>query len=107
MDCAEGLETAPLFAPRDYEAPSLFTPENLLREARRQKGLAEGRVPSFCVFDLDGDLVAFLHATGRTPHHSTWAFSPTVVDTFVHYHIESAIGGRYVDEPFSVLVAQA
>ncbi len=42
MDCAEGLETAPLFAPRDYEAPSLFTPENLLREARRQKGLATG-----------------------------------------------------------------
>jgi len=46
----------------DYEAPSLFTPQNLLREARRQKGLPEGQVPAICVFDPDGDLVDFLQA---------------------------------------------
>src|SRR5260370_1377225 len=106
MDCAEGLETAPLFAPRDYEAPSLFTPENLLREARRQKGLAEGRVPAICVFDPDGDLVDFLHATGRTRHHPTWACYHTVLDTFVHDEIEYGIVGRVVGAPFAVLVAE-
>jgi len=31
----DSLSAAPLFAPRGYEAPSLFTPQNLLREARR------------------------------------------------------------------------
>ncbi len=102
----EGLETAPLFAPRDYEAPSLFTPENLLREARRQKGLAEGRVPAICVFDPDGDLVDFLHATGRTRHHPTWACYHTVLDTFVHDEIEYGIVGRVVGAPFAVLVAE-
>jgi hypothetical protein len=51
----------------DYEAPSLFTPQNLLREARRQKGLPEDRVPVICVLDPDGDLVEFLQAADRTP----------------------------------------
>src|SRR5258708_1690981 len=106
MDCAEGLETAPLFAPRDYEAPSLFTPENLLREARRQKGLDEGRVPAICVFDPDGDLVDFLHATGRASRHPTWACYHTVLDTFVQEEIEYGIIGRVVGAPFAVLVAE-
>jgi hypothetical protein len=48
MDHVNRLETAPLFARSDYEAPAVFTPQNLLREARRQKGLAEGRVPAIC-----------------------------------------------------------
>ena len=106
MDCAEGLETAPLFAPRDYEAPSLFTPENLLREERRQKGLDEGRVPAICVFDPDGDLVDFLHATGRASRHPTWACYHTVLDTFVQEEIEYGIIGRVVGAPFAVLVAE-
>jgi signal transduction histidine kinase len=41
MDHVNRLDTAPLFAPRDYEAPSLFTPQNLLREARRQNGMLQ------------------------------------------------------------------
>jgi uridine phosphorylase len=106
MDHVNRLETASLFAPRDYEAPSLFTPENLLREARRQKGLAEGRVPAICVFDPDGDLVDFLHATDRTRRHPTWACYHTVLDTFVQDEIEYGIVGRVVGAPFAVLVAE-
>jgi uridine phosphorylase len=106
MDHVGGFETAPLFAPRDYEAPSLFTPQNLLREARRQKGLAEGRVPAICVFDPDGDLVDFLHATGRTRRHPAWACYHTVLDTFVQDEIEYGIIGRVVGAPFAVLVAE-
>ena len=106
MDCAEGLETAPLFASKDYEAPSLLTPQNLLREARRQKGLSEGRVPAICVFDPDGDLVDFLQATGSTRRHLTWACYHTVLDTFVQDEIEYGIIGRVVGAPFAVLVAE-
>ena len=90
----------------DYEAPSLFTPENLLQEARRQKGLAEGRVPAICVFDPDGDLVDFLHATDRTRRHPTWACYHTLLDTFVYDEIEYGIVGRVVGAPFAVLVAE-
>src|SRR5215472_2095964 len=106
MDHANPLDTAPLFAPRDYKAPSLFIPQNLLREARRQKGLAEGCVPSICVFDPDGDLVDSLHATGRARHHPTWACYHTVLDTFVQDGIEYGIVGRVVGAPFAVLVAE-
>jgi len=106
MNHVNRLDTAPLFAPRDYEAPSLFTPQNLLREARRQKGLAEGRVPAICVFDPDGDLVDFLQTAGRARRHPTWACYHTVLDTFVQDEIEYGIIGRVVGAPFAVLVAE-
>ena len=106
MDHVNPLDTAPLFAPRDYEAPSLFTPQNLLREARRQKGLVEGHVPEICVFDPDGDLVDFLQAAGRTRRHPAWACYHTVLDTFVQDEVEYGIIGRVVGAPFAVLVAE-
>jgi len=106
MDHVGGLEGAPLFAPKDHEAPSMFTPQNLLREARRQKRLPEGRVPAICVFDPDGDLVDFLHTAGRARRHPTWACYHTVLDTFVQDEVEYGIVGRVVGAPFAVLVAE-
>jgi uridine phosphorylase len=90
----------------DYEAPSLFTPQSLLREARRQKGLPEGRVPAICVLDPDGDLVDFLQASGRARRHPTWACYHTVLETFVQDEVEYGIIGRVVGAPFAVLVAE-
>ncbi len=92
MDHGNRPDTAPLFAPRDYETPSLFTPQNLLREARRQKGLPQGRVPAICVFDPDGDLVDFLQATGRTRHHPALACYHTALDTFMQDEVEYPTG---------------
>ncbi|MDQ6660571.1 MAG: hypothetical protein M3Z24_06355, partial [Chloroflexota bacterium] len=54
------MSTFPLLSHKHYEAPSVFTPDNLLREARRQKGLAQGTVPRICLLDPDGDLVEYL-----------------------------------------------
>jgi hypothetical protein len=62
----------PILEHKYYEMSSVFTPENLLREARRQKGLAYGTVPTMCVLDPDGDLVDHLHATLRMKRHPTW-----------------------------------
>ncbi len=42
---------------------SAFSPQNLLRKARRQKGLAEACVPAVCVLDPDGDIVRHLKAS--------------------------------------------
>lgn len=47
-------EHIPLCEHKAYDQPSVFTAANLLREARRQKGLAEGPVPAFCVLDPEG-----------------------------------------------------
>jgi uridine phosphorylase len=101
-----GFADAPILNHKRYEASSVFTPQNLLREARRQKGLEQGRVPAICVFDPDGDLVDYLHATGRAHRHLTWACYHTTLDTFVHEEIEYGIVGRVVGAPFAVLVAE-
>ncbi len=97
---------APLLLQKDYPAPSVFTVENLLRDARRQKGLPVGLVPSICVLDPDGDLVEYLHAADRAHRHPTWACYHTVLDTFTQAGMEVGIVGRVVGAPFAVLVAE-
>jgi uridine phosphorylase len=96
----------PLLTNKYYEKPSVFTAENLLREARRQKGLAQGEVPAICILDPDGDLVDYLHTTDRTRRNRSWACYHTNLDTFRHGDIEYGIVGRVVGAPFAVLVAE-
>jgi hypothetical protein len=65
-------ETPPILLDKDYDAPSAFTPESLLREARRQKGADKVAVPKICLLDPDGDIVRYLKANGRTRKHEGW-----------------------------------
>ncbi len=51
----------PVLANKNYSAPSAFTPENLLREARRQKSVSIEPVPNICLLDPDGDIVRRLN----------------------------------------------
>ena len=106
MDHVDSREAVPILNSKYYEAPSVFTPENLLREARRQKGLAIGMVPAICVLDPDGDLVDHLHATNCARRHPTWACYHTMLDTFMHEGNEYGIIGRVVGAPFAVLIAE-
>ena len=48
--------------------PAVFLPANLLREARRQRGLPNLKVPEVCILVPDGDLVRALRATLRGSH---------------------------------------
>jgi hypothetical protein len=64
---------APIVTNKHHGAVSAFTPENLLREARRQKGLAQTPVPDVCVLDPDGDLVRRLRSAGRAQQNTDWA----------------------------------
>jgi SAM-dependent methyltransferase len=48
-----------------YDEPSVFAPENLLREARWQKAIPADAIPRICVLDPDGDIVRYLRATGQ------------------------------------------
>jgi uridine phosphorylase len=97
---------APILEHKYYEIPSVFTPENLLREARRQKGLAPDTVPAICILDPDGDLVDYLRATHCARRHPTWACYHTVLDTFLYQGIEFGVIGRVVGASFAVLVAE-
>ena len=56
-----------------YAETSVFLPENLLREAKRQKGISNCNVPEICVLDPDGDLAAYLLKTERASLNECWA----------------------------------
>ena len=92
--------------PKKYEDPSVFTPENLLREARRQKSIAEGTVPRVCILDPDGDLVRNLVASDQAQLNSHWACYHTSMYNFIHRGIEFGIVGNAVGASFAVLVAE-
>jgi uridine phosphorylase len=100
------FDRAPILANKHYRMPSIFTPDNLLREARRQKGLPMARVPAICVLDPDGDLVDHLHAAGRTQPQPAWACYHTALVSCTHEGVEFGIIGRVVGAPFAVLVAE-
>lgn len=99
--------TVPILHGKDYSAPSVFRPEALLREARRQRNLPLLPVPSVCVLDPDGDVVRYLKRAGRGRSHEGWACYHTELLTF---DLESAgevgVVGCAVGASFAVLVAE-
>jgi len=100
------LTSAPLIARSDHGAPSVFRPENMLREARRQKELAWGSVPEVCVIDPDGDIVDHVRrefSATRCPH---WACFHTSLWQWTVGGARYGIIGRVVGGSFSVLVAE-
>jgi uridine phosphorylase len=96
----------PLLNNKDYEAPSLLTPENLLREARRQRNVPATPVPAVCVLDPDGDIARYLARTGLGRRHPGWACYHTEMWTTELDGIEVGVVGMAVGAPFAVLVAE-
>ena len=91
---------------KDYTAPSVFQPENLLREARRQKGIPDGSVPEICVLDPDGDICRAMLASGRARRNPFWACYHTELYDVVHEGETFGVVGCAVGAPFAVLVAE-
>ena len=96
---------APLLTHKRFSAPSTFTPESLLREARRQKGLQRKSVPKVCVLDPDGDIVRYLLATARARLEPSWPCYHTRLHVSRHAG-ELGIIGCAVGGAFAVLVAE-
>jgi uridine phosphorylase len=96
----------PILAHKAYHASSVFTVENLLREARRQKALADGLVPSVCVLDPDGDIAEYLISTERATRHPHWACYHTRLYTFSQDELALGILPYAVGASFAVLVAE-
>lgn len=97
----------PIVDGKDHQAPSVFRPEALLREARRQRQLPLVAVPEICVLDPDGDVVRHLKRTGAGRIHEGWACYHTELLAFDLDGIgEAGIVGCAVGAPFAVLVAE-
>ena len=97
---------SPLLEWKDHAAASMFEPESLLREARRQKGLPLRPVPPICVLDPDGDILRRLRKEGRARRSDAWACYHTELDEFDLGGGVLGIVGCAVGAPFAVLVAE-
>lgn len=101
----EGSAPSPLLD-HDVADTAVFVPANLLDGARRQKGLAEGRVPSGCLLDMDGELVERLVTSGRAVLDPTWPCFHTKLHRWAVQGTEIGLVGGTVGAPFAVLVAE-
>jgi uridine phosphorylase len=97
---------SPILADKHYADPSVFEPENLLREARRQKRLAPGNIPEICVLDPDGDILRTLIRTGRAARSPVWACYHTDLYEFEERGIGFGMIGCAVGASFAVLLAE-
>jgi purine-nucleoside phosphorylase len=88
-----------------YNEASVFLPENLLRESRRQKNLKDCQVPAVCVLDPDGDIVRFLKKNGAE-HNSCWACYHSDMYTAKYHDLEFGIIGCAVGASYAVLLAE-
>ena len=89
-----------------YAEPSVFMPENLLREAKRQKGIPNCNVPEICVLDPDGDLPAYLLKTERASLNECWACYHSKMYSFKIDGYEIGIIPCIVGASYAVLVAE-
>jgi uridine phosphorylase len=96
----------PILDNKNPTSPSVFAPAALLREARRQKGLAAIDVPPLCVLDPDGDIVRSLRRSGRAKSFAGWPCYHTELDTFMLGENPIGIVGCAVGAPFAVLIAE-
>ncbi len=99
-------EIPPILAHKHYSASSVFTPESLLREARRQRRLSEGSVPNVCVLDPDGDIVRALTSSDQARLDPTWACYHTKLFRFTLGGAVFGIIGCAVGAAFAVLIAE-
>ncbi len=97
---------SPLLARDDYRAPSVFRPENMLRESRRQKGLSYGRVPRVCILDPDADIVHLLHASRGAVRSKHWACYHSELWEWQDDQGTLGIVGGAVGGSYAVLVAE-
>ncbi|MEO6299561.1 MAG: nucleoside phosphorylase [Paracoccaceae bacterium] len=98
--------TPPILANKHHDAASVFTPESLLREAKRQKGGADINIPEICILDPDGDIVRYLKASGRARSHPGWVCYHTELQLFDEQGVTFGIVGCAVGASFAVLVAE-
>jgi uridine phosphorylase len=96
----------PILAHKHYDDPSAFTPESLLREARRQKETPLEPVPDICLLDPDGDIVRRLQAEGRARRHDGWVCYHTDLYIFEQDDLTFGIIGCAVGASFAVLLAE-
>lgn len=100
------MKDLPILDHKFYNKPSVFQPENLLREARRQKGITEFIIPEICILDPDGDIEEYVIQKHNAQLNKAWACYHTKLFEFNYGEIKVGIIGRAVGASFAVLLAE-
>jgi len=100
------MNNSPILNFKFYDNPSLFQPENLLREARRQKEITEFIIPEICILDPDGDIEEYVIQKHHAKLNKAWACYHTKLFEFEHEGKKIGIIGRAVGASFAVLLAE-
>ncbi|MFH1362713.1 MAG: nucleoside phosphorylase [Candidatus Omnitrophota bacterium] len=96
----------PIINNKKHKEPSVFNPENLLREARRQKNIKSEKIPEICILDPDGDIVSYLLEEKKAKPNHAWACYHTQLYNFTYGNVAFGIIGCVVGSSFAVLVAE-
>jgi uridine phosphorylase len=97
---------SPILDQKFYNEPSVFQPENLLREARRQKGITERAIPEICILDPDGDIEEYVIQKYDAQLNKAWACYHTKLFEFSYGDVDVGIIGKAVGASFAVLLAE-
>ena len=100
------MSSPPILDNKYLDAPSVFEPVALLREARRQKDLATIDVPPVCILDPDGDIVRRLKTSSQAKRFDAWPCYHTDLYGIPLGGQTSGIIACAVGAPFAVLVAE-
>ena len=100
------LHSPDILKHKNFVEPSLFQPENLLRESRRQNDIPDGEIPSVCILDPDGNLVDYLHTKNELVKNKYWACYHSYLYTFNINGLAVGIIPRAVGASYAVLIAE-
>lgn len=96
----------PILDNKAYRAPSVFMPDALIREARRQKNLPADPAPEICVLDPDGDIVRYLIAQQQARLCASWPCYHSQMYEFELAGRRAGIVGCAVGASYAVLIAE-
>ncbi len=91
---------------KNFKDTSVFTPANLLREARRQKKIKNCTVPEICILDPDGDILKYLQKNKQVKLNKCWACYHTELYNFTFNKTKFGIIACAVGGSFAVLLAE-
>lgn len=100
------VQLPPILSGKDYDHASALSPENLMREARRQRNLPEAAVPEVCLLDPDGDIVRHMKSNGRAVLWPAWACYHSKMYKISHEELEFGVVPCAVGASYAVLVAE-
>lgn len=105
---AVSLGVQPILPLLDHalDAPTVFTPRELIEAVRAQRGRDNEAIPPVCVLEFDGDLTDELIRRGEVERCAAWPCFHTEMWIWRGGDLSCGIVSRTIGGPYAVLVAE-